>query len=312
MKPTAIKTGIPILLAAIVMQSGSLVGQSFVELQKAREETTVIEKVGSPVSLNARFMDLDGNWYALKEFFYEDRPVFLSLNYANCPQLCQNQLKMLAERFDEAGMVPGEDFEFISISIDPRESQSRTRESRESFCRLMNRDSRSEGVHFLVGKKPDIDAVARSVGFVYSYVPAANHYSHAPLCVALTPNGTISRYIHGLAFAADDLQQSSEIAGQEKVAEDSIASFVFSCLFFIANPGQYSASLMSIMRVAGGITVVVLGACVIPFWLRANRNASGLASDGDNGEAADKQLENGPTLSEGPNKKGEINTDSTV
>ena len=122
------------------------------------DKTDVKEKVGQQVALKSRFKGLDGNWYSLKEFFFEDKPVFLSLNYANCPQLCQNQLKMIAERLTESGLKPGKDYEFISISIDPREAQVKTRQAKESFCRLMAGKSDVEGVHFLVGKKGDIDA----------------------------------------------------------------------------------------------------------------------------------------------------------
>jgi protein SCO1/2 len=250
---------------------GSLSAQSYGEFQKAYDETTVIEKTGSAIPLQSRFMGLDGIWYSLKELFANDRPVFLSLNYANCPQLCQNQLKMLAERFSEAKMVAGRDFDFISISIDPREAQLKTRQAQEAFCRLMGGKSNLPGVHFLVGKKTDIDLVADSIGFVYTYLPAANHYSHAPVCVSVSPEGKISRYIHGLAFTAKDLDESRKIAGEGRVSQESIASFVYRCLIFGANPGQYTGSLMGLMRIAGGATVIVLAACVVPFWLRSQR-----------------------------------------
>ena len=63
--------------------------QSYVELQDAKKKTGVDEKAGERIALNARFMDVKGNWSSLKEFFFDDRPVFLSMNYADCPQLCR-------------------------------------------------------------------------------------------------------------------------------------------------------------------------------------------------------------------------------
>lgn len=249
-------------------------GQSYVELQKAMDETTVIEKVGGQVDLEARFRDLDGNWFSLKEFFFDERPVFLTLNYANCPMLCQNQLKMLAQRLDDAGLVAGKDFEFISISIDPNEARSKTREAYESFCRLYGGKSHVDGIHFLAGKKADIDSVARSIGFVYAYVPAANHYSHPPLCVALTSEGRISRYIHGLGFSVEELQESQAIAARSEVSEDSIASFVYRCLFFGANPGKYTSTAMIVMRISGAVTVLVICITIVPFWILSYRKGA--------------------------------------
>lgn len=290
---TTIRIGaIGLIFAAL---SSSLSAQSYVELQKAMDETTVEEKVGQPIALNARFKGLDGNWYSLKEFFFEDRPVFLSLNYANCPQLCQNQLKMIAERLEEAGLDAGKDYTFISISIDPREPQSKTRQAKESFCRLLKGKAEVDGVHFLVGKKTDIDLVAESIGFVYSYVPSANHYSHAPLCVAVSPSGKVSRYIHGLGFTAEDLRESAELAGLEKSTDESIASFVYRCLLFGVNPGQYTGNLMGLMRIAGAATVIILGACVVPFWLLPSRKkqAQAMAATGNlsEGSQSNKQFD---------------------
>jgi cytochrome oxidase Cu insertion factor (SCO1/SenC/PrrC family) len=123
-----------LLVIAAVFLPGDLTGQSYVELKEAMEQTTVNENVGGEIPLKSRFMALDGNWYNLGEFFFEDRPVFLSLNYADCPQLCKNQLKTLAERFTEAKLVPGTDFEFISISLDPKEAHKRTREAKANFA----------------------------------------------------------------------------------------------------------------------------------------------------------------------------------
>ena len=243
--------------------------QSYVEMQNAKESTGVDEKSGGTVALKTRFMDTTGNWSSLKEFFFEDRPVFLAMNYADCPQLCQNQLKILAEKFSEAEMVPGKDFEFISISLDPREADIRTREVKQNFSRLLTGDASSEGIHFLVGKKADIDSVANSIGFKYVYVPSAGHYSHAPLCVALTAEGKISRYIHGLAIEASQLSESMKIAQTGEVAEESVSMFAYACLLFGVNPGQYTKNLLGLMKIAGVATVIIIGACVIPFWFRA-------------------------------------------
>lgn len=251
----------------------SACAQSYVELKEAKKSTGVDEKAGKFVALNSRFMDLKGNWSSLKEFFFEDRPVFLSMNYADCPQLCQNQLKILAEKFSEAKMVPGKDFEFISISLDPREADVRTREVKQNFSRLLTGKAESEGIHFLVGKKADIDLVANSIGFKYVYVASAGHYSHAPLCVALTAEGKISRYIHGLAIEAPQLTESKEIAGSGKVADESISMFAYACLLFGVNPGQYTKNLLGLMKIAGAATVIIVGACVIPFWFRSPQTA---------------------------------------
>ena len=222
--------GIKLIAAMlVVLLPAIVVAQTFPELQKAEEETTIVEKKGGSVAMSPRFLSLDGNWYSLKEFFFEDRPVFLCMNYASCPQLCELQLKNLADQFHESKLVPGKDFEFISISLDPREARKKTREVKERFSRLMTGEADHKGIHFLIGKRDDIDQVAKSIGFFYSYVASVNHYSHAPVCVALSPDGRISRYIHGVGFTAEDLVESAETASDGKIAEKSVASFVYRC-----------------------------------------------------------------------------------
>lgn len=267
------------ILGGLVAMPSAAYAQSYVELKEAKKSTGVDERAGEIIALNSRFMDIKGNWSSLKEFFFDERPVFLSMNYADCPQLCQNQLKILAEKFSEAKMVPGKDFEFISISLDPREADVRTREVKQNFSRLLTGKAESEGIHFLVGKKADIDLVANSIGFKYVYVASAGHYSHAPLCVALTADGKISRYIHGLAIEAPQLTESMEIARSGKVADDSVSMFAYACLLFGVNPGQYTKNLLGLMKIAGAATVIIIGACVIPFWFRSPQSKNSKVTD---------------------------------
>ena len=248
--------------------SSMVCAQSYQELQQAEKATDVEEKVGQKLALDARFLNLDGNYYSLKEFFYNDRPVFLSINYAGCPQLCQLQLRRLADRFSDSDLEPGKDFEFISVSLDPREAQDKTRQVKATFSQLMTGSREHKGIHFLVGKRKDIDSVADSIGFKYVYLPGPNHYSHAPLCVAVTPSGKISRYIHNLDFESKDLEESAAIALGEEVSEESVSSFLYGCLKWFS-PGRYTKDLLGLMKIAGAATVVIVGACVIPFWFKS-------------------------------------------
>ena len=52
----------------------------------------VDEKLGETIPLELAFLDSSGKSISLKDLFEGERPVILSLNYAECPLLCQLQL----------------------------------------------------------------------------------------------------------------------------------------------------------------------------------------------------------------------------
>src|SRR5689334_22701922 len=78
------------------------------------------EHLGRSIDLDLTFNDENGEAVKLREFFNKGRPVLLNLIYYNCPQLCTLILNRQVEIMKQMPWTPGDQYEIVSISIDPR------------------------------------------------------------------------------------------------------------------------------------------------------------------------------------------------
>ena len=74
-----------------------------------------------PSISNLTFTAENGYPVPLGEFFHKGRPVILNLVYYNCPMLCTLVLNGQTEAMREIPWTPGDQFEIVTICIDPRE-----------------------------------------------------------------------------------------------------------------------------------------------------------------------------------------------
>jgi protein SCO1/2 len=228
----------------------------------------VIERTGVDLPLDAGFTNDAGNRKQLFDYFDGTRPVLLSLNYSDCPMLCSVQFQNLTNTLKQMGFRPKEDFQIVSISLDPTETPARARETKSKYLTLYDRPETAEGWHFLVGDAAEVRRVADTIGFKYKRL-ANGHYVHPPLIVLCSPGGKVVRYIHGLEVEPGVLNQALIEAAEGKIGSP-INRFLFACYQFNTSTGHYTPNAMFLMKLGGAATVVALAACLIPYWFRRN------------------------------------------
>ena len=234
---------------------------------EATEGVGVEPHLGETLDLEIGFHDTRNNYVKLKEFFDGKKPVILSFNYSNCPKLCSVQLENMTLALREVDFTAGKDFEVISISIDPRESVSRARDTRARYTKLYNRPGSEAGWHFLTGDQQDIEYITNLCGFKYKYIPRQKLYSHSPVFILLSPEGKIVRYIHGLDYEPVTIERALTEAADGKIGSPvNRLSYALGCFVFDESTGKYTTEVMGIMRAAGGLTVVLLLATLVPYW----------------------------------------------
>ena len=238
---------------------------------KVAEGIGVDRREGDFVPGDIRFNDDKNNAVTLGQYFQGGKkPVLLSFNYSDCPQMCTIQLNNLASAMQQIDLVPGRDFEIVSISLDPNEQSVRARETKKKYVVAYGDLDSADGWHFLTGKKKNIEYAAACCGIRYKYIADQKFYSHPAAFVFLSPRGKIVRYLNGLEGDLEGklkpaLMEAS--AGKIGNVADKLIYFA-GCYIFDPTTGKYTFAVMGIVRVGGVITVLAIIGFCLPYWLR--------------------------------------------
>ena len=70
-----------------------------------------------------------------RDLVREDRPVILTLNYYRCPMLCSLTLNGLVDGLREMEWSAGDQFDIITVSINPNEGPELAAQNKSATCR---------------------------------------------------------------------------------------------------------------------------------------------------------------------------------
>ena len=237
------------------------------EVPNAEKGTGVEERLGDTIDLGLQFRDDRDRKIELGDLFDGKQPVILSFNYSDCPKLCSVQLENMAESLRKIDLKVNEDFQVVSVSIDPLEQVGKLRQAKEKYVAVYGEKDTADGWHFLNSNRDTIEVLADSFGYRYKYIPHQKLYSHPPVFMLLSPEGKIVRYIHGLTYEPVTIKRALIEAAEGKIGS-SINRFTYitGCFLFDESSGKYTPQAMGIMRVGGAFTALVLMIGLVPYW----------------------------------------------
>jgi protein SCO1/2 len=222
------------------------------------------QNIGDPLPLDAHFLDENGQSVTLADYFGQ-KPVILSLVYYECPMLCSMVLNGLVRSLRVLKFDVGDEFNMITLSIDPGEGPELAHEKHKGYVKLYKRPGAGDGWHFLTGDQSQIQRVADAAGFRYAYDADTDEYAHAAGIVVLTPDGTIARYFYGMDYPPRDLRLGLVEAADGKVGNVIDQALLF-CYRYDPLAGTYSAVVINILKIAAVVTLVALA--VMFYFLR--------------------------------------------
>jgi len=231
----------------------------------------ITEHLDTPIPKDLAFTDSDGHEVTLGQLFDGHRPVVLTMNYSNCPMLCGLQLNGLFKGLAAMDWTIGKQFEMITVSIDPLETVQRAAQTKEKYLKAYGRPGSAAGWHWLVGREENIRKLADVIGFGYVYIPESKQYAHAAALMICTPEGHVSRYLYGIDYDPQTLRLSLVEAADGRVGS-SLDQVLLYCFHYDADSGRYGPKAMIVMRIGGGLTLLVLGAVLGFFWRREVRS----------------------------------------
>jgi protein SCO1/2 len=218
------------------------------------------QRLNNQVPLNLRFRDETGQTVTLGSYFGK-KPVILSLVYYTCPMLCTMAENGLLNALRDVKFSIGEQFQVVTVSIDPTETPEMAMGKKAVYVGLYGRPAAKQGWHFLVGDEPSIRALAQAVGFHYNYIPETKQFAHATGITVLTPQGKVSRYFYGILYPARDIRLALVEASNEKIGNPVDAVLLYCCQYDPAT-GKYGVVVARILRIAGVVTLVCMGTLI--------------------------------------------------
>ena len=89
------------------------------------------------------------------------------------------------------------------------------------------------------------------------------------MAYVLTPDGKISRYLHGMSTDVKTMKYSLLEASNGKIGS-IVEQVMMFCLAFDPKKNKYTLYAWNIMRLGGILMVLMLAVLLIPLWKREN------------------------------------------
>ncbi len=239
----------------------------------------------APLPLGLVFRDELGRDVRLGDYFGQ-KPVVLAFVYYGCPMLCNQIEQSLVGVLKMMSFTPGRDYDVVLVSFDPRETPAMAARKKQDALSRFGRIETAAGWHFLTGSKESIDALTAAAKFRFTYDARTNLFAHASGILVLTPSGHISRYFFGVEYPPRDVRLGlvDASAGKIGTAADHVLLF---CFQYDPSSARYSATILTIVRTGGLVTILGILLGILIFRWREGRTArSGKAGAGTNLQGA--------------------------
>ena len=271
--------------------SAQVIGEKIDELDGVEVE----QHLEAQLPVETPFVNQDGDSVAFGDMFDGERPVILTLNYVDCPQMCSLQLSELAKNMARVDLDLGDDYRVVTVSIDPRDTPERVRAMRDRYVGEYRSYAKDEGREvgeaeaqsgwtILCGDEDAIARVAETAGFGFKWLPDREEYAHKATNILVSPDGVITQYMNGFVGDLDSSQtlRLALVDASDGKIGTLFDEFFLNCLIYDPNAGSYSLAAWRLLRVAAVLTVVAIITGV--FFMKRTGEQQAKPAAGANGE----------------------------
>jgi protein SCO1/2 len=235
------------------------------------KEVTFRQRLDERLPLEAMFRDEAGRAVALGDYFGR-RPVLLAFVYYQCPLLCSQVMNGISSALKVVPFTPGEDFEVVLISFDPRDTPEAANAKKRAHLLHWQRQDTAAGWHFLTADEATIRQATAAAGFNYTWDEPTKQFAHVSGILAVTPDGRLSRYFYGVEFSPKELRLALVESGAGKIGS-VVDELLLYCFQYDPSSGRYGAVVMNIVRLGGLVTVGLIGGFILLMRRRESRSA---------------------------------------
>lgn len=237
------------------------------EKPKALEGIGIDEKLGQTISKDTEFYNEAGDIVTIGSLIKPDRPSVLSIVYYDCPSLCNFHLNGIVEVINKLKKTVGKDFDLIAVSMEPKEGPEMASDKKDAYLTQYKRPGAENGWHFLTGTKENIQKLTGEVGFKFQWDDETKQYAHSSAAIVISPEGKITRYLHGIVFDQNSFNLAL-IEGSKGKIGNIVDQLVMYCFQYDPKAKKYSLYIFNIVRIFALAVVLILAMFLIPAWLK--------------------------------------------
>jgi protein SCO1/2 len=175
--------------------------------------------------------------------------------------LCTMVLNGLVGALETMNFNAGREFEVVAVSFDSGETPAMASAKKAQYITRYGRHGAEAGFRFLTGREASIQRLTAAVRFHYTYDPAIDQFAHPAAITVLTPDGKVSRYLYGIDYPPRDLRLALVEAADRKIGSLVDQALLY-CYHYDPVSGRYGLAIMTLVRIGGILTLVVLGASI--------------------------------------------------
>jgi protein SCO1 len=233
---------------------------------KAQEELGIYEHLDQYIPDNLVFVT--ENYDTVNLLKQIDKPTVIVPVYYECPGLCSPLLEGVADVISKAPMEIGKDYQVFTISFNPAEKTRLAKEKKENYLKLVKNPvgDLEHGWIFHTGDSTNISNLLNSLG--YKIKKEGKEWIHPGAIMVLSPDGKITRYLHGVYFLPFDLKMAVIEAshGQSGPTINKMLQFCFS---YDAEGKKY---VFNITKVSGSIIILAALGFFLSLILKTKKN----------------------------------------
>lgn len=257
--------GVIFLVVLLLPETGF--AQRTGKLPAIYDDAGLDEQLGATLPMDLPLRDERGEAVTLRSLIPENRPVLLNFVYFDCPMLCSILLDGVTKSLQQLVWTPGDEFEVVTVSFASDEGPDLAARQKDRFVSRLDRPQAAGGWHFLTGEEPAIRELTAAAGFQFKWVEEQQEYVHPAAILFVSPEGRITRYLHGIEFSPRDVRTALVEASEGRVGS-VLDQVVLYCFRYDPQSGSYVPYAMNIMKLGGALTLLVLGTALFFFWRR--------------------------------------------
>jgi len=232
---------------------------------KAQEELGLYEHLDQYIPNDLVF--ITENYDTVNLLKQIDKPTVIVPVYYECPGLCSPLLEGIADVISKASLELGKDYQVFTISFNPDEKTKMAKEKKENYLKLVKNGGDIEhGWIFHTGDSSNINKLLNSLG--YKVKREGKEWIHPAAVIVLSPDGKITRYLHGTYFLPFDLKMAVVEASQGR-SGPTINKMLKFCFSYDAQGKKY---VFNITKVSGSIIILAALGFFLSLVLKNKKN----------------------------------------